>query len=331
MFTSTSDDAYMMQEPDVVAPDLSDRAEEDAWLWESFRYHSRTFSMAARLLPRRVQVPVAVLYLFCRKVDSIADHRVLEVGPEEALREVQTTWEALDATLDGHPPESMLWQRLHEVNQSFALRRLPFYELLEGAIWDLEARPIATMDDLVAYSNLVGGSVGAMMLPFLTNSDDYTALEPAARRMGIAMQITNILRDVGEDLRHLDRVYLPQEWLNQHGITLPALASTSTESMPDAYAALLEAAMHEAETRYASSMQAIQTLPWGVRTGIRAAARMYREIMNEVRRRDYDNIRQRAYVTTRRKILCICTDTYARRKDRLKRDDVAVPTPASSP
>lgn len=317
MFTSAPDDAYMMQEPDVVAPDLESRAEQDTWLWQSFRYHSRTFSMAARLLPKRVQIPVAVLYLFCRKVDSIADHMVLEEGAQAALNEVHATWDALDATLAGTPPNALLWNRLHDVNQTFQLRRTPLYELLEGAIWDLEDRPITTLDDLVDYSNLVGGSVGAMMLPFLADADAYGDLEAAARRMGIAMQITNILRDVGEDRRHLDRIYLPTNWMQEHGI---APEDLDGPALPDGYPALLEAVMHEAEVRYASSMNAIAALPWGMRTGIRSAARMYREIMNEVRALEYDNIHHRAYVSTRRKAWCVCADTYDRRKAQLKRD-----------
>ena len=321
MFTSAPDDAYMMQEPDVVAPDLDSRDEEDEWLWASFRYHSRTFSMAARLLPARVQLPVAALYLFCRHVDSIADHRVLDIGPEAALNEVHATWDALDATLAGSPPDSLLWRRLHEVHNRFDLHRTPLYELLEGAMWDLEGRPTRTLDDLVDYSNLVGGSVGAMMLPFLADADAYSQLEGAAREMGIAMQITNIVRDVGEDLRHLDRVYLPREWFEAHDIVPGALAEQDT--LPGAYPRLLEDAMAAAEARYASSMTAIGALPWSVRTGIRAAARMYREIMNEVRALGYDNIRNRAYVSTPRKVWCVCADTYDRRRARLQQNGSA--------
>lgn len=321
MFTSAPNDAYMMQEPDVVAPELESRADEDEWLWASFRYHSRTFSMAARLLPSRVQLPVAALYLFCRHVDSIADHRVLEVGPKAALDEVHATWEALDATLAGQPPDTLLWRRLHEVHNRFDLHRIPLYELLEGAIWDLEDRPIRTLDDLVDYSNLVGGSVGAMMLPFLADAEAHPQLEGAARQMGIAMQITNILRDVGEDLHHLNRVYLPMEWFEAYGIAPNTL--TERDTLPEAYPQLLEDAMAAAEARYVSSMTAIGALPWSVRTGIRAAARMYREIMNEVRALDYDNIRHRAYVSTPRKLWCVCADTYSRRKARLQPAEVA--------
>jgi len=295
---------------------LDTRADEDQWIWTSFQYHSRTFSLAARFLPRGVQMPIATLYLFCRRVDSIADQRVLEVGPEQALDEVHTARNRLDQTLAGRPPtDEVLWRRLAEVHERYSLHREPLYELIEGAVWDLEDRPIETADDLVAYSNLVGGSVGVMMLPFLAGEEHADDLEPAARQLGIAMQITNIVRDVGEDLDELDRVYLPSRWLQEHNVSRTALANGT---VPDGYPALLERAMHASEDRYRASFKGVQALPFRTRFGIRAAARMYREIMNEVRANGYDNLSRRAYVSTGRKLLLVAYDHYERRKARLQ-------------
>lgn len=297
-------------------PTLSSRADEDRWIWQSFYHHSRTFSLAARLLPRAVQMPIATLYLFCRRVDTIADQRVITVGADRALDEVHSLKDRLDATLAGCPPDDdVLWRRLAEVHATYSLDRGPLYELINGAIWDLEGRPVETFDDLVKYSNLVGGSVGAMMLPFLiADPAQRAALEPPARSLGIAMQITNILRDVGDDLRRLGRVYLPHNWLDRHTLTANDLIAPS---LPDGYPSLLERTMETAETRYASSFSGIDALPFRVRIGIRSAARMYREIMNEVRALDYDNINHRAYVSLGRKLRLIVHDNYARRKARL--------------
>ncbi len=300
----------------MSAPTLTPQTDEDQWIWDTFYYHSRTFSLAARLLPRSVQLPIATLYLFCRRVDTIADQRILDVGREHALDEVRTLERHLNQTLAGHPPEDdVLWPRLAEVHNRFTLQRQPLYELIEGAIWDLEDRPVDTLDDLVAYSNLVGGSVGAMMLPFLIDADDQRdELEPAARSLGIAMQITNITRDVGEDLRRLDRVYLPEVWLD--GFNLSA-ADLHQAMVSDAYTELMEATMRVAEMRYEQSVDGVAALPFKVRVGIRAAARMYREIMNEVRALDYDNLNRRAYVSLPRKLWLVVHDDYARRKRRL--------------
>ena len=298
---------------------LNDRADEDQWIWESFRYHSRTFSFAAYLLPRSVQMSVATLYLFCRRVDSIADQRVLEVGQERALSEVHEIRDRLDQTLAGHPPsDTILWRRLAEVHEHQPLPREPMYELIEGALWDLEGRPIASKEDLVDYSNLVGGSVGAMMLPFLAAEARHDGLEPAARRLGIAMQITNIVRDVGEDIDDLDRVYLPERWLETHDVPVTALEEARVSN---GYPDLLERAMDTAEDYYETSFDGVSALPLRSRYGIRAAARMYREIMNEVRANDYDNLTQRAYVSTRRKLWLLLYDGYDRRKERLAPSD----------
>jgi len=297
---------------------LDTRTDEDQWIWESFRYHSRTFSLAAYLLPRSVQMSVATLYLYCRRVDSIADQRVLEVGRERALQEVKQVRDRLDATLAGHPPaETVLWRRLAEVHERSSLPRGPMYELIDGAIWDLEDRPVISETDLIDYSNLVGGSVGAMMLPFLASSDRHDALEPAARQLGIAMQITNIVRDVGEDIEELDRVYLPQAWLDEHDVPVQALRD---RQVAPGYPSLLERAMDAAEQRYADSFDGVAALPYRSRYGIRAAARMYREILNEVRATGYDNLNQRAYVSFRRKLSLLFYDGYERRKHRLKTD-----------
>ena len=295
---------------------LDTRADENQWIWESFRYHSRTFSLAARFLPRPVQMPIATLYLFCRRVDSIADQRVLEVGPERALNEVTEVQNRLDDTLAGQPPtDEVLWRRLAEVHDRYGLDRKPLEELIEGAVWDLEDRPIETEDDLISYSNLVGGSVGAMMLPFLSDADTYGDLESSARELGIAMQITNIVRDVGEDIDELDRVYLPSRWMRDHNVPREALVNGRRAP---GYRALLERAMSVAEQHYRNSYEGVVALPLRTRIGIRAAARMYREILNEVRANEYDNLTQRAYVSFSRKLLLAAYDNYDWRKARLR-------------
>lgn len=295
---------------------LDSRADENEWIWESFRYHSRTFSLAARFLPRQVQMPIATLYLFCRRVDSIADQRVREVGPERALDEVHSVHDRLDSTLAGRPPtDEVLWRRLGEVHEQYNLDREPLEQLIEGAVWDLEGRPIESEKDLISYSNLVGGSVGAMMLPFLSDDTRHEALESAARQLGIAMQITNIVRDVGEDITELDRVYLPVTWRQEHDVSRSDLADGQR---PPEYAELLERAMATAERHYQKSRDGIAALPFRTRMGIRAAARMYREILNEVRANEYDNLSRRAYVTFGRKMLLVVYDNYEQRKARLR-------------
>lgn len=302
---------------EAMAPPLpADRAAADRAIWQAFRHHSRTFSFAARLLPGRVQLPIATIYLFCRTIDTLADERVLDVGPAAALEELAAARAALKQTFAGLPPAEPLWQRLHEVHQQYQLDPAPFFELLAGAQWDLEGQTVQTEADLIHYANLVGGCVGAMMLPFLVAEAQHRApLEKPARDLGIAMQITNIVRDVGEDRRRLDRVYVPSAWLADHG-----LARTQLDAPPIAqsYPGLLEQMMRCAEAYYDASLAGIEALPTQARLGIYSAARIYRDILNQVRANRYDNLSQRAFVPLRRKLRLVLHDDYAQRRARLR-------------
>lgn len=287
---------------------------DDRAFWRHFRLHSRTFSFATRLLPPEVQQPVATVYAYCRHVDSVADERPGVVGRAAARAELDGLRRALDATLAGTPPDAPLWKRLHEATRQFGLRAAPLYELLDGAAWDLDGRPVRDARDLVAYSNLVAGSVGAMVLPLLV--DDRAGvdrLETGARALGVAMQITNILRDVGEDRRDLGRCYVPENYLACFGFSPETLACGPR------YAALCEDLMTLAEARYDEAFAAIDGLPARVQTGVRVAARLYREILNEVRAAGYDNLSRRAVVPLSRKLRLVLHDGYVGRREALRR------------
>ncbi|OZC04596.1 hypothetical protein BSZ36_04900 [Rubricoccus marinus] len=307
---------------------LATRAEEDAFLREAFRHHSRTFSFAARLLPRRVRLPVATVYLYCRTVDHLADERAYRIGREAALEEASKMRLDLDVTLAGHPPEggpdALLWRRLADVHREFELDPFPLHQQLDGAVWDLEETPIQTNQDLLDYSDLVAGSVGAIVLPFLVREGaDRSELDRPARALGAAMQLTNILRDVGEDIRELGRVYLPADDLAAAGISPEALSRAASGETPlgplaPRYAALVEGLMEQAEAFYDEADRGIASLRFNAKWGIRTALRTYREILNEVRARGYDNLTQRAWVPKRRKVRLAVAPGYARRRQRLR-------------
>lgn len=289
----------------------------DRWIDAYFRGNSRTFSLATRLLPRRVRRPVAVVYWYCRTIDNIADRPAASADGASALDRLDEAGRALDRCLAGRPDAEPLWTELARVHAEWRLPEHTLRELIEGARWDLEGRPIRTMDDLTAYSELVAGSIGEMMLPFLTPGSMDASARPvrAARALGVAMQITNILRDVGEDLHVLGRSYLPQDLCGDAGME-PGRAPEPSDA---GYRRLVERLMEEAESRYASGLEGIERLDPGARLGIRAAARAYREILNEVRANRYDNWSRRAVVPLARRIARVATDGYERRKRTLVR------------
>ena len=318
-----------------VPPAGGSRRDEDRFLRHAFWHHSRTFSLATRLLPRAEQLPVAVLYLFCRTVDTVADARSREVGVDAARAELDLMDRRLAATLDGHPPtdgpNALLWRRLGEVHRQYGLPPHALRELIDGARWDLDGRPIETWDDLLAYAGLVAGSVGAMMLPFIVRDRaDIERLEAPARSLGNAMQITNILRDVGEDWRELGRLYVPQASLATAGLRPDQLGDDLDDDARARYASVVEGLMAEAERLYDHAAAGISDLRPAAQTGIRAAARMYREILNEVRAAGYDNLSRRAVVPLSRKLVRAAADGYARRRARLPTARPMAPRPAGA-
>ena len=315
--------------PPAAPPRGAGRAAEDRFLQRSFRHHSRTFSLAARLLPAHVRLPVATVYLYCRTVDSVADELAPVAGADAAHREIDRIEAALALALAGRPPagdaDALLWSRLADVHAAFRLDPHALGQLLDGARWDLDGRPIATRADLLAYSDLVAGSVGAVVLPFLVRDPaDAARLDAPARALGAAMQITNILRDVGEDWRALGRVYLPLDTLAASGFA-PADLTPDLLRDPDArdrYAGVVEASMAHAESLYSRAEAGIAGLHPAAQRGVTAAARIYREILNEVRAAGYDNLSRRAVVPLARKVRLLAPDgragdPYARRRARL--------------
>ena len=311
--------------PTFVAPARpasgASRRAEDRYLRRAFRHHSRTFSLATRLLPRAERLPVAVLYLYCRTVDTLADERARQIGADRALGELDGLARALDATLGGRPPDgrhALLWRRLAEVHAAYDLPPGPLRQLVEGARWDLEGRPVRSRADLRAYSDLVAGSVGAAMLPFLVRRPgDRDRLDRPARALGTAMQITNVLRDVGEDCRDLGRCYLPADELDARGLDVGALVAAGPP-VPLSYADLTESLMTEAEALYDEAEAGITDLRPAAQAGIRAAARMYREFLNAVRAGGYDNLTRRAAVPLGRKLRVLARDDYGARRDRAR-------------
>ncbi|MDX1439742.1 MAG: phytoene/squalene synthase family protein [Rubricoccaceae bacterium] len=295
------------------------RIEQDRYLQQVFGYHSRTFSLATRLLPQNVRLPIATLYVFCRTIDGLADEYVLDASAEQAREEVERIRICLKQSLRGHPPDELLWKRLSEIHEQFSLPVEAMNELLDGALWDINNQPIHSTGDLLEYADHVAGSVGAMMLPFLVDERSNQAeLTPSARALGQAMQLTNIVRDVGEDWRQLGRIYIPHEVMHSAGLTADDLSDVAMSDVKlEGYIEVLETIMELADALYEEAKPGLEALPLNVRRGIGAAARMYREIQNEVRAAGYDNLRHRAVVPFARRARLIAHDDYQKRKEYL--------------
>ena len=170
--------------------------------------------------------------------------------------------------------------------------------LLEGLAWDAEGRSYETIDELFDYAARVAGAVGVMMALIM----DVRSPQALARAcdLGVAMQLTNIARDVGEDAR-LGRIYLPRQWLREAGID--ADAWLAEPNLDERLRPIVARLIREADALYARARAGIALLPANCRPAILAAAIIYQEIGREVERNAFDSFTQRARVSATRKLL----------------------------
>lgn len=255
---------------------------------------SRSFYAASFLLPRRVREPASALYAFCRLADDLIDR---EGGSLDAVARLRSR---LDRAYCGRPMSHPADRALAATVAAFAIPKDLPASLLTGLEWDASGRRYDDTGALHAYAARVAGTVG-MMMALLMGVRDRNALARACD-LGIAMQLTNIARDVGEDAR-AGRIYLPLDWVREAGIDPDAwlAAPRFTPRLGLVIARMLDAA----DKLYARADAGIAALPGSCRPGIALARRLYAEIGSEVRRAGYDSVSTRAFVTTQRKLLLV--------------------------
>lgn len=257
---------------------------------------SKTFFAASRLLPLRVRGPAIALYAFCRVADDLVDLAGPQDDPLPELRR------RLDAIYAGMPENHVEDQALCWVVQQTQLPRHWLDALIEGFAWDAEGKTFDSLEDVHAYATRVAGSVGAMMCWMMGPRDEATLLR--ACELGMAMQLTNIARDVGEDAR-IGRLYLPRHWLREAGID-PAdwlHAPQCTPALKSVVARLLE----EADRLYRQAHHGIASLPPDCRAAICAASLIYAEIGHQLRRQGLDSVSVRTVVSGPRKLVLLLT------------------------
>jgi phytoene synthase len=254
---------------------------------QMIRDGSKTFYTASLLLPQRVCDAARSLYAFCRVADDLVDRS------SDSRAAVDHLLSRLDRIYRGEPHDQPADRAFADVAHRFAIPREIPEALIEGFAWDAGGRRYETLADLHAYAVRVAGTVGAMMSLVMQVRDPYAIAR--ACDLGIAMQLTNICRDVGEDAGN-GRVYLPLEWLAEAGVDPDRLQSSP------AVRPLVRRLLQEADMLYARSLSGIAMLPAACRPSIHAARMLYAEIGREVERNGCDSITRRAVVPTARKL-----------------------------
>lgn len=249
------------------------------------RQHSRTFYLASALLPREKRLAARALYAFCRVSDDIVD-RSLHDGRLDELN----AWRV--RSLSTHPSDSDLvalaWA---DTRARFGIPIRYAEQLLDGVAADLTRNRYQTFEELAAYAYGVASTVGLMAMHIIGFRGPEAV--PYAVKLGVALQLTNILRDVGEDWRN-GRLYLPQEDLERFGLTEADIAAGK---VTPTWRKFMRFQIERVRRLYAESWPGIAMLNADGRFAIAAAADLYEAILDDIEAHDYDVFTRRAHLS----------------------------------
>ena len=253
------------------------------------RSHGRTFYFASQLLPQVKRRAIHSAYAFCRIADDLVD--ASDVLGADLVEEQLAAWESqLETPLD---PVAVAYAH---TRHRYDIPAAPTYDLFAGMRMDLYPRMYESWDDLRVYCYRVAGTVGLISAPIL-GLRSPSAL-PHAIDLGIAMQLTNILRDVAEDAM-LGRVYLPLDDLQVFGIDPESIMA----GMPNGdFSGLMEFEIARARGYYESAREGIRELDLAGQLTTLASSHLYGRILHEIEEQRYDVFARRAFVPTSRKV-----------------------------
>ena len=257
---------------------------------ELIKHGSHSFFMASLLLPKQTAIPATALYAFCRIADDLID---ADDAGDEAIQALSQRLDAIYARQPLDYPED---RALAEVVHTFSIPRAMPDALIEGLAWDTTERTYDTLSELYDYAARVAGCVGAMMTLIMRTSDRRAVAR--ACDMGVAMQLTNISRDIGEDAR-MGRLYLPRRWFAHAGIDAEQWLADPVQN--PAITQMCQRLLSYADILYKRSDAGVALLPLSCRAGIRAARVIYSDIGRQIASQGYETVNKRAIVPVPRK------------------------------
>ncbi|UJL46161.1 phytoene/squalene synthase family protein [Virgibacillus sp. NKC19-16] len=248
--------------------------------------NSKSFYYAFSQLPKEKANAVFAIYAFCRLADDSVDEARTTEEQVERLDRLELELSRFEkGVLVDHP----IWRALHDVFTRYDMNISHFYDQLKGQRMDLYFSYPKTMEQVEEYSYYVAGSVGLMLLQIIAaraNKD----LTNQAIRLGIAMQITNILRDIGEDYQANGRIYIPEQEMLTVSYTETDLANAVIN---DSFIYIWEKMAHHAEKFYDDFLDHLQYFDQDSRVPVAISAKVYRRILTAVRENNYDCFKTR--------------------------------------
>jgi phytoene synthase len=263
---------------------------------EITREHARTFSLASTFLSARKRRGAFAVYAFCRVADDIVDRHRGEsriIVEQELLRYRAS----VDRALAG-APDGPVFRELVRAVREFGVPRETLDELLNGVARDLTPPAYATWAELSEYCEGVAASVGAMctyVFGVVGGEPARARAIPYARTLGVAMQLTNILRDVGEDAAN-GRCYLPADVLAQFGFTRERVLTDRRIATDPRWAAMMRQEIARARALYRSAAPGLDLLEPDARRCARACADGYAAILDAIEANAYDTVTTRVRV-----------------------------------
>ncbi|MCX6081657.1 MAG: squalene/phytoene synthase family protein [Chloroflexi bacterium] len=246
-------------------------------------HHSKSFSMASGLLPEEKRSAVRALYAFCRTVDDIVDEGTL-IGRDVEL----DYWRGMVKGVIHPRPDDLVGQAWTDTRNRYHIPTQYAIQLIDGVSRDLGQVSYQTFDDLTTYCYGVASTVGLMSMYIVGFKTGEAA--PYAIKLGVALQMTNILRDVGEDCRN-GRIYLPQEELDAFGISKADLVSARVN---DRWRAFMKFQISRTRQLYAEASEGIKFLERDGQISIGAASDFYQGILDVIETNGYDVFSKRA-------------------------------------
>jgi len=255
--------------------------------------YAKTFSLGLRLMDEEKQKAVWAVYVWCRRTDELVDGSIAtHITPTTLNR-----WEErLDQIFEGKAFDE-LDATLADTAAKFPVAKAGFKDMIEGMRMDLYKARYQNFEELKEYCYRVAGTVGLMTTPIMGIAKDSKLSSQevlnAAVSLGIALQLTNILRDVGEDALTRNRIYLPLDELESFGLTE---ADIFAGTVDDRWREFMKFQIKRARHYFEIAKHGIGSLDPKVRWAVWAAGRVYGEILNSIEENDYDNLSRRAYV-----------------------------------
>lgn len=226
------------------------------------------------------------IYAFCRMADNAVD---LHDSTAEKVTRLEQLHDELVLFQHNKELDLPLWRALRDVFNRYEMNIQPFFEQLEGQAMDISFKAPRTIDELLKYSYHVAGTVGLMLLPIIAKTH-YQQLRPIAIKLGNAMQLTNILRDIGEDYRNHQRIYIPENLLVKYQYSTGEL---SRGVINPSFISIWEELAQKAESEYDSFERSYHLFDRDSQFQVLSAARVYRSYLAQIRNKQYNCFKEK--------------------------------------